>query len=80
MALMNCSGNYLEFELRHDNDDDPPGLTKHNREQRKRSIKELVNRVDELTLINDKEQFKLPKISQSQKQEYSAQKQKMLPK
>ena len=73
MALMNCSGNYLEFELRHDNHDDPPGSDKHNREQRKRSIKELVNRVDELTLTNDKEQFKLPKISQSQKQEYSAQ-------
>ncbi len=58
MALKNCSGNYLEFELRHDNGDDPPGLDKYNREQRKRSIKELVNRVDELS-ANDKKQFML---------------------
>ena len=54
MALMNCSGNYLEFELRHDNHDDPPGLDKHNREQRKRSIKELVNRVNELSSYEKK--------------------------
>jgi ribosome biogenesis GTPase A len=61
MALMNCNGNYLEFELRHDNDDDPPGLDKHNREQRKRSIKELVNRVGELS-ANEKEQYEVAKL------------------
>jgi ribosome biogenesis GTPase A len=61
MALKNCSGNYIEFELRHDNDDDPPGLDKHNREQRKRSIKELVNRVNELSSY-EKKHYEVAKL------------------
>ena len=45
-AISNCDGNYLEFELRFDREDDPPGLDKHNREQRKKSIKELISCVE----------------------------------
>ena len=41
-AIKDCNGNYFEFELRFDREDDPPGLEKYNREHRQQSIDELI--------------------------------------
>jgi hypothetical protein len=45
-AINDCNGNFFEFELRFDRDDDPPGLDKINREHRQKSIGELIQCVN----------------------------------
>ena len=45
--ILKSKRNYLEFNLDLDREDDSPWLSKHNREQRKKSIKELIHFVEE---------------------------------
>ena len=45
--ILKSERNYLEFDLALDREDDPTRMSKHNREQRKKSIKEMITFVEE---------------------------------
>lgn len=61
-AISNCNGNYFEFDLEFDKEDDPPGKNIYNRQQRQQSIDNLVQHVNKLLVFNYNSQKVLNKI------------------